>query len=218
MRYAKQGCGAALSHLETMTALLRTFRRAKLSIPHSRGFHPKPKVSFGPACPVGIESRAEYLDVELFGVQQPDEIALRVRAELPEGFELLACEPLDRAAPALNQSIRGIEYRVELPDAAPDAEERLAAFALQPEAFVLREREGKRPVRIDLKAAAFDLAADGPRGLRFTLKAGEAEAVARPAELLTALFGAESVRPGVARLVREKVVFGAPRQIHAAQS
>jgi hypothetical protein len=36
--------------------------------------------------------------------------------------------------------------------------------------------------------------------------------------LLTALFGAESVRPGVARLVREKVVFGAPRQIHAAQS
>jgi radical SAM family uncharacterized protein/radical SAM-linked protein len=208
--YAKQGCGAALSHLETMTALLRTFRRARLSIPHSRGFHPKPKVSFGPACPVGIESRAEYLDVELFGVQQPDEIAKRVRAELPEGFELLACEPLDRAAPALNQSIRGIEYRVELPDDAPDAEERLAAFALQPEAFVLREREGKRPVRIDLKAAALGLAADGPRGVRFTLKAGEAEAVARPAELLAALFGAESVRPGVARLMREKVVFGAP--------
>jgi hypothetical protein len=100
---------------------------------------------------------------------------------------------------------------VELPDAAPDAEERLAAFALQPEAFILREREGKRPVRVDLKAAALSLVADGPRGLLFTLKAGEAEAVARPAELLAALFGAELVRPGVARLVREKVVFGAPR-------
>ncbi|TMA19244.1 MAG: TIGR03960 family B12-binding radical SAM protein, partial [Deltaproteobacteria bacterium] len=65
MRYAKEGVAIALSHLETMTALLRTFRRAKLSIPHSQGFHPKPKVSFGPACPVGTESRAEYLDVEL---------------------------------------------------------------------------------------------------------------------------------------------------------
>ena len=45
-------------HLETMTALLRTFRRAKLGIPHSQGFHPKPKVSFGPACPVGTEIAA----------------------------------------------------------------------------------------------------------------------------------------------------------------
>src|SRR4051812_13943887 len=79
MRYAKEGVGAALSHLETMTALLRTFRRAKLSIPHSQGFHPKPKVSFGPACPVGTESRAEYMDVELFGLQQADDIAEKVR-------------------------------------------------------------------------------------------------------------------------------------------
>src|SRR5205814_29498 len=52
LRYAKEGCAVALSHLETMTALLRTFRRAKLSIPHTQGFHPKPRVSFGPACPV----------------------------------------------------------------------------------------------------------------------------------------------------------------------
>src|SRR5207302_3794959 len=86
MRYAKEGVAVALSHLETMTALLRTFRRAKLSIPHSQGFHPKPKVSFGPACPVGTESRAEYLDLELFGVQEPADVARRIRENLPEGF------------------------------------------------------------------------------------------------------------------------------------
>ena len=75
----------------------------------------------------------------------------------------------------------------------------------------MREREEKKPVRIDLKAAVQGLAAEGPHVLRFTLKAGEAEAVARPAELLAALFGAEFVKPGVARLVRESVIFGAPR-------
>src|SRR5207302_8583251 len=92
MRYAKEGVGAALSHLETMTALLRTFRRAKLSIPHSQGFHPKPRVSFGPACPVGTESRAEYLDLELHGTPDADDVAERVRRELPGGFRLLSCE------------------------------------------------------------------------------------------------------------------------------
>jgi radical SAM family uncharacterized protein/radical SAM-linked protein len=208
LRYAKEGVAVALSHLETMTALLRTFRRAKLSIPHSQGFHPKPKVSFGPACPVGTESRAEYLDLEVFGSRQPEEVARRVRAELPQGFALLSCEELARGGESLTRTIRGIEYRVELPDGAPDARERLAAFSAQPEATVLREREGKQPVRIDLKAAVDGLTAPGAREIRFTLRAGESEAVARPAELLAALFGAECTRPGVARLVRENVVFG----------
>ncbi|MFN2549266.1 MAG: TIGR03936 family radical SAM-associated protein, partial [Myxococcales bacterium] len=207
MRYAKEGVAVALSHLETMTALLRTFRRAKLSIPHSQGFHPKPRVSFGPACPVGTESRAEYLDLELFGLHDPEDVAERVRAELPQGFALLDCGPLDAKAPSLNQSIRGIAYLVELPDAAPDPAERIARFG---EATVRREREGKQPIEIDLRKSVDDLRADGPRSLRFTLKAGESEAVARPSELLGALFGAECTQPGIARLIRENVVFGAP--------
>ena len=208
LRYAKEGVAIALSHLETMTALLRTFRRAKLSIPHSQGFHPKPKVSFGPACAVGTESRAEYLDVELFGLLDPRDVAGRVRAELPQGFQLLDCAPLDPSAPSLSQSIRGIAYLVELPEAAPDAAEKLSAFG---EAKVRREREGKDPVEIDLRKSVTDLRATGPRALRFTLKAGESEAVARPSELLEHLFGKEHVQPGVARLVREEVIFGAPR-------
>jgi radical SAM family uncharacterized protein/radical SAM-linked protein len=211
MRYAKKA--VALSHLETMTALLRTFRRAKLGIPHTKGFHPKPKVSFGPACPVGTESRAEYLDVELFGTLDPQEVELRIQSHLPDGFELISCEPLSKEQPALSQSIRGIEYRVELPDGAPDVQERLERFAALTESFVTREREGKQPIRIDLKRSIDNLAASGPREIRFTLKAGEAEAVARPAELLAELFGAEHVRPGAATLIRESVVFGEPRSV-----
>src|SRR5205085_1231032 len=115
LRYAKEGVAVALSHLETMTALLRTFRRAKLSIPHSQGFHPKPKVSFGPACPVGTESRAEYLDLELFGGHEAVDVARRVGENLPAGFRLLSCEPLRPGGESLSRTIRGLEYRVELP-------------------------------------------------------------------------------------------------------
>jgi radical SAM-linked protein len=216
VRYAKAGAAVALSHLETMTALLRTFRRAKLSIPHTQGFHPKPKVAFGPACPVGTESQAEYLDVELYGVQEPAHVAAHIRAELPGGFTLLACEKLAGGEAALSQSIRGIEYLVQLPEEAPDAPERVARFAARVEATVVRQREGKAPQRIDLKAAIGRLEAVGPRELRFTLRAGEAEATARPSELLAELFGAQWVKPGVARLVRESVVFGAPAAAPAA--
>ena len=193
-----------------MTALLRAFRRAKLSIPHTQGFHPKPRVGFGLACPVGTESQAEYLDLELHGSPDAATIAELIRRELPEGFRLLSCERGDAAAESLNRTIRAIEYRVELPDGAPDAAERLAEFAARSDAAVVREREGKTPVRIDLKSAVQSAAAAGPRELRFTLRAGESQATARPSELLSALFGAEWVRPGVTRIVRENVIFGAP--------
>ncbi|HYV65016.1 MAG TPA: TIGR03936 family radical SAM-associated protein, partial [Myxococcales bacterium] len=210
LRYAKEGPAIALSHLETMTALLRAFRRAKLSIPHTQGFHPKPRVSFGPACPVGTESRAEYLDLELHGSPEPGEVAERIRGQLPEGFRLLSCEAAGAGGESLSRTIRAIEYRVELPDGAPDPADRLAAFASRSGAEVLREREGKPPIRIDLKAAVQGLSPWGPRGLRFTLRAGETQATARPSELLSALFGPEWVRPGLARIVREEVVFGPP--------
>jgi len=210
VQYAKEGVAIALSHLETMTALLRTFRRAQLSIPHSQGYHPKPKVSFGPACPVGTESLAEYLDLELFGAQRPDEVGGRIAAHLPEGFKLLGCEELRPGGESLSRTIRGIEYRVELPEDAPDAGERLSSFFAAPAATVLREREGKKPIAVDLRNAVEGLQATGPREIRFTLRAGGNEAVARPSELLSAIFGAELTRPGVARIVRERALFGTP--------
>jgi radical SAM family uncharacterized protein/radical SAM-linked protein len=207
LRYAKEGIAVALSHLETMTALLRTFRRAGLPIPHTQGFSPKPRVSFGPACPVGTESRAEYLDITLHGRPDPAEVVAKIRAELPGGFRILSCDPIDGDGESLSRAIRGIEYVVDLPEGAPEAGERVAAFSARPEATVVREREGKVPLRIDLKAAVQEIRSQGPHSLRFTLRAGETQATARPYELLGAIFGAEWVKPGLTRIVRENALF-----------
>ena len=210
LRYAKRGVAVALSHLETVTALGRAFRRAKLSIPHSQGFHPKPKVSFGPACPVGIESEAEYLDVELFGEQDAAQVARCIGAELPEGLFLLSCEQLEPGAASLNRTIRAIEYRADLGQGAPDAVEKVAAFAAGPDATIARSREGKSAIAIDLKKSVDGLLAEGPRLLRFILRTGDGEAVARPAELLGAVLGSEMARPGAVRLLRQRAVFEPP--------
>lgn len=207
LRYAKEGTAVALSNLETMTALLRAFRRAGLQIPHTQGFNRKPKVGFGPACAVGTESRAEYLDLELYGTPAPEEVAALVRAELPAGFRLLECARLPAGAPSLNQGISGFQMRVELPPGAPDAAARLAAFAAQERVVIHRQREGKAPVPVDLRAAVADLRAEGPGAFTFLLRAGQGEVSARPSELLAHLFGAEHVKAGEVRIVREAARF-----------
>ncbi len=211
VRYAKEGTAVFLAHLEVMTALLRTFRRARLQIPHTQGFNPKPKVGFGPACPVGAESFAEYFDLELYGTLLPEHVAAHIAKELPQGLRLLSVEPLSKGAPSLSQGVRGMTWLAELPeDAAQTAEERVAAFFSAEEARVTREREGKASQAIDLKEAVQKLEAVGPRAVRFTLRAGEEKATARPGELLGWMFGPEATRPGVLRMVREEAIFGAP--------
>ena len=89
-------------------------------------------------------------------MQEPADVARRVRQNLPEGFRILECEALRPGGESLSRTIRGLEYRVELPEGLPDAAARLAEFAVAGEALVLREREGKEPVRVDLEAAYTD--------------------------------------------------------------
>jgi len=223
LRYAKDGRLVALSHLETMTALLRTFRRAGLSIPHSSGFNPKPKVGFGPACPVGTESEAEYLDLELHGAHAAAEVGEKIRAQLPPGFRLLEIAELPPGTASLSRAIRGLVFRVELPErssalgadlSAMAVGARVAAFLAQPQVLIARERKDKPVVSIDLRAAVSELSLE-ERTLRFTLRAGETEATARTGELLAHLFGAAFEESGEARIVREAVIFGAPVEVAA---
>src|SRR5690606_33558809 len=63
LRYAKFGPARFASHLDLGRALGRALRRAGLPVAYSQGFHPLPKMAFGPPLPVGVESEAEFVDI-----------------------------------------------------------------------------------------------------------------------------------------------------------
>lgn len=92
LRYAKTDRAAFLGHLDTMRTLMRLFRRADIECAHTRGFHPKPIMSFTPALPLGVPSLGEMLDV---GIETPDgafparELFERLREVSPSGLEFL---------------------------------------------------------------------------------------------------------------------------------
>jgi radical SAM family uncharacterized protein len=55
-KFAKFGPAKFLGHLELAQAMIRAFRRARIPLVFSQGYHPLPKVSFGPPLRVGYES------------------------------------------------------------------------------------------------------------------------------------------------------------------
>jgi len=121
LRYTKLGPAAYLAHLDLVRHLPRIFRRAGLDIAYSRGFHPKPGISFGPALGLGMPSLGEILDVKLSDDVTPAELLRRLNAVSLAGIEFLAAAALRESQPALGRMLARAQYVVGLPDGASAA-------------------------------------------------------------------------------------------------
>lgn len=105
-----------LSHLELARVFIRAFRRAKLKVTFSKGYHPMPKISYISALPVGTGSVCETLVVELQETMTMSEIMEKLNNQLPPGLEATYIEILspNRKIPKLKGSsfdisIKGFE-------------------------------------------------------------------------------------------------------------
>jgi radical SAM family uncharacterized protein/radical SAM-linked protein len=65
VNYSRTGDISYLGHLEILQIVFRSLKRARIRTNFSKGFNPSPKVSFGAALPVGMESEAEFFIMDL---------------------------------------------------------------------------------------------------------------------------------------------------------
>jgi radical SAM-linked protein len=168
IRFAKRGKVRFISARDVARALERAFRIEQLPLAFTEGFSPRPKVSFGLALSVGHESEAEYLDVELTDPIDTDVLAEHLTPVLPEGMPATGAVRLVDRAPALQESITEVQYRVEAVDglgrpiSAAVLETAASNAMVSDELLVTRTRKGKESVD-DLRPAIrnIEVAHDG---------------------------------------------------------
>ncbi len=114
VKFSKTGTMRYLSHRELSTTLLRAMRRAKVPLIYSGGFHPHPKISFGPALPVGIEGANEYFDIELPDSFNISYLTKAVNATLPEGLRILTAVHITKKGKSLDDFISRYEYKIHI--------------------------------------------------------------------------------------------------------
>ena len=85
VRYSKTECAAYTSHLDMVRMWGRVLRRSDLPVSWSDGYVTRPRVHFGPPLPLGIESIAEYIDIELTTISASGAEELLNRF-MPAGF------------------------------------------------------------------------------------------------------------------------------------
>ncbi len=159
IQYSKKGPARYVAHLDLMRVFERAARRAGLPLAFTSGFNPHPKFSFAAPLAVGVDSEAEYVDLELSDVLLPSEVAKRLSASLPAGIAIGEVHVVPENRPALMTMVDRAAYRVEgrLSGTLTDAEleSAIGDFLAQPEVFVERKTKSGQQKRYDIRPGIF---------------------------------------------------------------
>jgi radical SAM family uncharacterized protein/radical SAM-linked protein len=200
IRFTKVGPMRLLSHLEMLNMFSRAVKRGGIPIRYSAGFHPHPKFSFATALSVGVESFAEYLDMEIaagFGASRVRENLNRV---LPKGMEILESFQIPLRADSLSSIMDKVRYRVTLPPCTVRDLPALAETFLELENYVYLRVKQSKNVEIDLRRELFELHVSGSV-LEMVIGRG------RPIEFAAAITGLTEKALSASKIEKLEVIF-----------
>ena len=116
-KFEKWGDMRFLSHLEILRTFSRAIQRVGLRVEHTRGFNPHPKIVFSGALPVGVESRAEFVDIPLLetnGQFRILDVFRAIQKSLPEGLRPWAAWKLAPGAQSAANSLLAAVYEIKI--------------------------------------------------------------------------------------------------------
>lgn len=182
VRFSKTGDMRYLSHRELMTAFIRAARRAAIPLLYSQGFHPSPRLSFGPPLNVGVSGMREYFDMEISPVGSLSGLKDSLNSRLPEGLRIDDLKPISPGEPSLDSFITRYEYEIICPDVKI-----IDLFLEKETAIVERERADGKKVSVDIRKMVLDVRAVGEHAVRL-VACDLGDAKVRAGELLAAVF------------------------------
>ncbi len=181
-----------VSHLEFMGMLTRAVRRTAAPVQYSRGFNPRPQMSFATARPVGLSSEAEFVDFTMQRPYCPDEFGEALDGSMPKGFSVSGCKAVSEDGPSLMAALNAARYELLYEGRVPQLSEWQAALCefLQRSSIVItRERHNKPDRRLDIRPNIYRLRVSSEScGIRVLADLGlGGENNVRPSELVSAL-------------------------------
>ena len=228
VRFSKTGEMRFLGHLDLVTLFSRALRRADVPFSFSNGFHPLPRVVFGEAIPVGLESLDEYADVDLERFLSPPIILRGLERTLPDGIKPLAVELIPVGSPPISSVVKGGKYVVSLGKFTPlrsklcrvgssngvnkirhkdELTEKIEEFLEKEEIIFVRKRlKGEKTFNI--RPFVKSISVDEDKDILMTLEKID-ERIVRPSEVIQCLFKLSEKETKLLRFLKTETLFSA---------
>lgn len=160
MQFAKYGKMLYIGHLDVMRYFQKALRRAGVEMVFSKGFSPHPILSFAAPLGVGIESGAEYADLEVYESGSTQEMTARLNAVMVPGMEILDWRLLPDDAPNAMSSVAAADYCLTFragrePEDMDSYMDGLERF-LQSGSIVMEKKTKKGSRMLDIRPLIYD--------------------------------------------------------------
>ena len=143
-----------IGHLDIMRYFQKVMRRADVDIRYSEGFSPHQIMSFAAPLGVGLESRGEYVDIEVLSTDSSKEMLRRINENMVEGMEALSYRALPDDAGNAMSLVAAADYEVRFREGY-EPEDLDAFFAGIPEflkkeeiLFLKKTKKGEKEINI----------------------------------------------------------------------
>ena len=203
-KFEKKADMRYIGHLDLMRTMQRAIRRANLPIAYSQGYNPQQKMNFAMALALGMESEAEYMEVEMAEDVSRTLFMSQLNTALPAGIQILHAEKIEDAPKSLMSIVAWSLYAVAFPDEGKpaDAENRIEAFLGEKEIWTTRRRKKKKQMvskQVEIRQWVDTIEwAEDSQELVMMLKTGS-NGNLKPEEVLPVLYP-EMTMPNIRRL------------------
>ncbi|MBM3705512.1 MAG: DUF2344 domain-containing protein [Actinobacteria bacterium] len=113
-KFCKTGVFKYLSHLDILTVISRAVSRSGVRVKFSSGFNAKPKILLSNPIPLGVESNAEYGDIELLEDTGAGEFKDLMNKNLPQMMQISDAIKIDGKIPGIMSQIDLVCYEFEI--------------------------------------------------------------------------------------------------------
>ncbi|WP_432630993.1 TIGR03936 family radical SAM-associated protein [Brotaphodocola sp.] len=161
IKFAKEGTMKFIGHLDMMRYFQKIMRRADVDICYSTGFSPHQIMSFAAPLGVGMESRGEYVDIEVKSTDSSEEMLRRINEVMVDGSEVLSYRALPDDASNAMSIVSAADYRLRFregyePEDWRDFMDGLLSFMKQEQILILKKTK-KSEKEVDIRPMIYEL-------------------------------------------------------------
>lgn len=205
IKFSKYGTMKYIGHLDMMRFFQKAIRRAGIDVKYSEGFSPHQIMSFAAPLGVGMESRGEYMDIEVLSMTTAQEMKAALNRVMVEGVEILSVSILPDHAKNAMASVAAASYLLQKKEGDYPVDgltRKLAAFLAQ-ETIPYTKETKKGVAELNLKEGIYELEAENGSAIRMLVNASSSGNI-KPGMVIEAFsaFAGVEIPPGAYRIIK----------------
>lgn len=196
IKFAKEGTMKFIGHLDMMRYFQKIMRRADVDICYSTGFSPHQIMSFASPLGVGMESRGEYVDIEVKSTDSSEEMLRRINEVMVDDSEVLSYRLLPDDADNAMSIVSAADYRLRFregyePEDWRDFMDGLLSFMKQEQILIIKKTK-KSEKEVDIRPMIYELHEEDDHAIFLKVATGSA-ANLKPSAVIQAYMDSRSL-------------------------